>query len=72
MIFSHTLQSLTEEEVSILYLICQRFLPFEPNHMTLKTLRIPIILKIIDVLKPQAHDEKQAIFDTLKEKLSAQ
>jgi hypothetical protein len=72
MIFSHTLQSLTEEEVSILYLICQRFLPFEPNHMTLKTLRIPIILKIIDVLKPQALDEKQTIFDTLKEKLSAQ
>jgi len=72
MIYSHTLQGLTEEEVSILYLICQRFLPFEPNHTTLRTLRIPVVLKIIDVLKPQGLDEKQTIFDTLKEKLSAQ
>jgi len=72
MIYSHTLQNLTEEEVSIIYLICQRFLPFEPNHMTLKTLRIPVVLKIIDTLKPQALEEKQSIFDSLKEKLSAQ
>jgi hypothetical protein len=72
MIYSYTLNSLTEEEISILYLIANKFLPFEPNFTTLKTLRIPVVLKLIDVLKPQALEEKQEIFDKLKEKLSAQ
>jgi hypothetical protein len=72
MIFSYTLNSLTEEEISILYLIGGKFLPFEPNFEILKTLRIPIVLKILDVLKPQALEEKQEIFNSLKEKLSTQ
>jgi len=72
MIFSYTLNSLTEEEISILYLIGGKFLPFEPNFEVLKALRIPIVLKLIDILKPQALEEKQEIFNSLKEKLSAQ
>ena len=72
MIYSHTLNDLTEEEISILYLIAGKVLTFEPNFDILKALRIPVILKILDVLKPQALEEKKEIFDKLKEKLSAQ
>jgi hypothetical protein len=72
MIYSYTLNSLTEEEISILYLIGEKFLSFEPNFDVLKTLRIPVVLKLIDILKPQALEEKQEIFNSLKEKLSAQ
>ena len=72
MIYSHTLHDLTEEEISVLYLIAGRVLSFEPNFNILKALRIPAVLKIIDVLKPQALEEKKDIFDKLKEKLSAQ
>jgi hypothetical protein len=72
MIYSHTLNDLSEEEISILYFIAGRVLSFEPNFNILKTLRIPAVLRIIDVLKPQALEEKKEIFDKLKEKLSAQ
>lgn len=72
MIYSHTLNDLTEEEISVLYFISERVLSFEPNFNILKALRIPAVLKIIDVLKPQALEDKREIFDKLKEKLSAQ
>jgi hypothetical protein len=72
MIYSHTLNDLSEEEISILYFIAGKVLTFEPNFDILKALRIPVILKILDVLKPQALEEKKEIFDKLKEKLSAQ
>jgi len=72
MILYSTLKSLTEEELSILFLITQKFFSWEINYKILTTLRVDIVSKIIDVLKPQALEEKQEIFDKLKEKILSQ
>lgn len=73
MIYSQTLKTLDEDELSILFLICEKM--FEPiglnaTYHFLKMLRLDITLKIIDVLKNQALDEKKYIFDSLKKKLA--
>jgi len=75
MILSHTLKNLTEEEISLLFLIGDiLFSPlgidFKFNYI--KMFRVNIILPIIDTLKSQALEEKYNIFDSLKEKISNQ
>lgn len=73
MITANTLQTLTEEEISILFFIVEKSMPWlQPNFNFIKLLRKDITLRIIDVLKRQAIPEKQSIFDTLKEKLAAE
>lgn len=73
MIFEQTLKTLTEEELSILFLICEKI--FEPIGISakfdyVKMLRLDITLKIIDVLQSQALEEKKEIFSSLKKKLT--
>ena len=73
MIYEQTLRSLDEEELSILFLICEKM--FEPIsiHATfhyLKMLRLNVILKMIDVLQAQALEEKKEVFVSLKKKLT--
>ncbi|NBW56592.1 hypothetical protein EBR43_02170 [bacterium] len=73
MIFQGKINELTEDELSILFLICEKFL--QPLGMSaslhfVKMLDINVVCKIVDVLKPQALLEKQEIFDNLKKKLS--
>ena len=73
MIFRSTINTLSEEELSILYLIIHNALgPFgiEPRLDFIKMFRLDILLRIIDVLKPQALPDKQDIFDSLKKKLT--
>jgi hypothetical protein len=73
MIFSHTLDALSEDEISILYFITASSMPWlDVKHDYLKLLRKDIVYKIIDVLKNQALDEYKNIFDSLKEKLAAE
>jgi len=74
MIFQSTLDTLTEEEESILFLICYKFiapLGYDTKYNFLKSLRVNVVLGIIDVLKSQALPEKQEIFESLKKKLTA-
>jgi hypothetical protein len=73
MIYTQTLNSLTEDEYSILFYICQRVL--EPLNIDarfefIKMLRLDITCKIIDTLQKQALDDKQEIFTSLKKKLT--
>jgi hypothetical protein len=75
MIYSQTLQTLTEDELSILFLICQKF--FEPlqipaTYNYVKMLKRDATLKIIDVLEKQATEENKFIFHSLKNKLNQQ
>jgi len=75
MIYSHTLKELTEEELSVLFFICERFLAcigLEIKYDYLKMLRLDVVLRMIDVLKAQALDDKKIIFDNLKNKLAQQ
>ena len=73
MIFSHTLDTLSEDEISILYLITASSMPWlDVKRDYLKFLRKDIVYKIIDILKNQALDEYKNIFDSLKEKLAAE
>jgi len=72
MIYEQTLRSLNEDELSILFLICEKM--FEPININakfqyLKMLRLNVILKMIDVLQTQAYEEKKEIFNSLKKKL---
>jgi len=72
MIYEQTLRSLNDDELSILFLICEKM--FEPINISakfqyLKMLRLNVILKMIDVLQTQALDEKKEIFNSLKKKL---
>ena len=72
MIYQSTLDTLTEDEISILYLISNNFLAqldIETNHHFIKMLRVDVVLKMLDVLKHQAKEECQEIFDSLKKKL---
>lgn len=73
MIYQSTIDTLTEDELSLLYLISNNFLVhfnIETNLHFIRMLRINVILKMLDVLKPQAKEENQPIFDSLKKKLS--
>lgn len=73
MIFSHTLDSLSEDEISILYFIAASTMPWlDIKRDFLKYLRKDIVFRIIEVLKKQALDEYKSIFDTLREKLAAE
>jgi hypothetical protein len=73
MIFSHTLDSLSEDEISILYFIVASTMPWlDTKRDFLKYLRKDIVFRIIEVLKKQALDEYKSIFDTLREKLAAE
>lgn len=72
MIYEQTLRSLNEDELSILFFICEKM--FEPININakfqyLKMLRLNVILKMIDVLQTQAYEEKKEIFNSLKKKL---
>lgn len=72
MIYEQTLRSLNDDELSILFLICEKM--FEPISINakfqyLKMLRLDVILKMIDVLQTQALEEKKEIFNSLKKKL---
>jgi hypothetical protein len=72
MIYQSTLDTLTEDEMSILYLICNNFLArldIEMNYTFIRMLRVDVVLKMIDVLKLQAKEECREIFDSLKKKL---
>jgi len=73
MITSHTINSLTEDELSILFYICQRVL--EPIKIDacidyVKMLRVDLTCRIIDTLHNQALDDKKEIFVSLKKKLT--
>lgn len=73
MIYGQTLKTLSEEELSILFLICEKF--FEPIHIPvkydfLKMLRVDVVSRMLDVLQRQAVPEKQDVFSTLKKKLT--
>ena len=71
MIYQSTINSLTEDELSILYFIADRFLsPFGTVRVDyVKMLRVDVVCKMLDVLKPQAIETNQNIFDSLKKKL---
>jgi len=73
MIFNSTIASLTEDELSILFLICDKFLAplnIETKIDFIKMLKINVICNIIDILKPQAQEQYHEIFDSLKKKLT--
>lgn len=73
MIYQSTIDTLTEEELSILYLISNNFLVqfnIETNIHFIKMLRVDVVSKMLDVLKNQALPECQEIFESLKKKLS--
>jgi len=73
MIYEQTLRSLSEEELSILFLICDKMLEplsIRAKFQYLKMLRLNVVGKIIDVLQAQALEEKKEIFNSLKKKLS--
>jgi len=73
MISSHTLKTLSEEEISVLLFIIEQSMPWlTPNFSFVKLLRKDITFRILDTLKRQALPDKQSIFDTLKEKLAAE
>lgn len=72
MIYQSTINNLTEEELSILFLISNNFLVhfnIETNVHFVKMLRVDVVVKMIDVLKNQAKEECKEIFDSLKKKL---
>ena len=72
MIYSYTLNSLTEDELSILFYICELYfkpIDIEIKFDFLKMLKKNTIIPIIERLKQQAREENKNIFDTLKEKL---
>jgi len=73
MIYSWELDTLTDDEKSILFFIVQKSLEplgYEPNVRCISMLKRDLTLKIIDTLKKQAPEENHQIFDNLKEKLS--
>ena len=73
MIYSWELDTLTDDEKSILFFIVQKSLEplgYEPNVRWISMLKRDLTLKIIDTLKRQAPEENYQIFDNLKEKLS--
>jgi hypothetical protein len=75
MILTHTLNNLTEEEISILFFIGDKLfsplgIKFKINYI--KMFRIHVLIPIIDTLRSQALEEKHNIFDSLKEKISNQ
>jgi hypothetical protein len=72
MIYSYTLNSLTEDELSILFYICDLYLKpigIDAKYDFLKMLKKNTVIPIIENLKQQAQEESKNIFDTLKEKL---
>lgn len=72
MILTNTINSLTEDELSLLFFIGQKFFSWEINFSVIKALRVDIVIRLLDILKPQALEEKQDIFVKLKEKLLSQ
>lgn len=75
MIYEQTLRTLTEDELSILFLIVDKFLSplgVSPAFNYLKMLKLDTTNKIIDILQSQALPEKKETFTTLKNKLNQQ
>jgi len=73
MIYRSTLDTLTEDELSILFFIADRFLnPLDININFIKMLRLNVVIPMLDVLKPQAIEQNRYIFDSLKNKLHNQ
>jgi hypothetical protein len=73
MIYNWELDSLADDEKSILFFIVQKSLEplgYEPNVKWINMLRKDLTFKIIDTLKRQAPEQNHQIFDSLKEKLS--
>lgn len=73
MIYNSTIASLTEEELSILFLICDKFLAplnIETKIDFVRMLRVNVICNILDVLKPQSLEQFHEVFDSLKKKLT--
>jgi len=73
MIYNSTINTLSEEELSILFLISDKFLSplnIDTTIHFVKMLKIDVVCLIIDVLKPQAQEQFQNIFDSLKKKLT--
>lgn len=75
MIYSQTLKSLTEDEISILFLICDKFLEplnISPSYNYLKMLNVNVTCRIIDILEAQAKEENKILFQSLKNKINQQ
>ena len=75
MILSHTLNNLTEEELSLLFFIGDKImspLGVEVKRDHLKMLKVHVIDSIIEHLKTESLEEYKNIFDSLKEKISNQ
>jgi len=75
MIYQATLKELNDEELSILFLIFDKF--FRPINIEakidyIKMLRLNVICSMIDVLKGQALEEYKNVFESLKNKLLSQ
>ena len=73
MIYKSTIDILTEEELSLLFLISDKFLTplnIESNIHFVKMLKIDVVCRILDILKPQAQEQFYNIFDSLKKKLT--
>jgi hypothetical protein len=74
MIHSETLRSLTEEELSILYYICghPKILGsmVQPKLEFIKMFKLDVLMKLIEIFKQHALEEKKSIFDELSKKLS--
>lgn len=75
MIYQSTINELEEAELSLLFLIADKFLsPFQipPKLQYVKMLRLDVVYRLLDILKPQAIEENKIVFDNLKNKLSSQ
>lgn len=75
MIYQSKINELDENELSILFLILDKFfrpLNLEAKLEYVKMLRLDVICGMIDVLKTQAIDEYKNIFESLKNKLLSQ
>lgn len=75
MIYQSTINSLTEEELSILFFITEKFLSplsIDIKINFVKMLKLNVIFKMIEILQQQALDENKNIFDSLKNKLAQQ
>jgi hypothetical protein len=73
MIYNWELDSLTDDEKSVLFFIVHKSLEplgYEPNVGWISMLKRDLTVKIIDTLKRQAPEENHQVFDSLKEKLS--
>jgi len=75
MIHSETLKELTEDELSILFYICGHPKVLgsmvQPKIEFIKMFKRDALLKLIEIFKGHALEDKKNIFDDLSKKLSA-